>query len=643
MMKKVVPKVCKKPIKDFENSLTNQVRSLKVLYGKGLLSKEQYKAIRLNLTMTPQKAHRNASLKFMSGVPLPKLLPYDKLMQFVKSVDIGNVRDIEEDFCSDLDEDEKVQGAYRELEEYLLELAKMYVHIDQQLEEESFLLHFNDEPYHFRVAVGADGAPFGKDDEATAWLISFLNVGERIASESENFLIAGANCSESHVAMIRYARKLVSDIAYVEKQNYSLPNSDCVLKFTFELVPADMKWGAAFSGELSNAAFYFSSFGNVNDDDKSTVGGSLGKDTNCTWKPWDYQSRLDVAKRVKAKKEELEKSSYAESTKRNKLLNFIKSNSSRQEYEPILGQLVDKVYAEPLHNGNNGWQQLHEAMLSHSSSKSKIPTSCINPSKLPECPFSSHLATLKKMGATRLYKKVKKWFAKGRNGSLSYRFTGKETKIFCQKFMTLIKAISCDEDDPINRLQLCAFAFVGVQLRDCISKYSRITVDETVVGELSESCRKYFNGCALFLNNVTPTVWTIGHAVPYHTRLLFRKFGLGLGVNTMQGREAKHVRISQYSKHATLSTRWRLVMRHDYITAVWLRKLEPFKSTYRKCTDVYIPKSIELPQFCHCGLEKPVSLTKCNFCSSQLYQSIAASSAAGKFDAYLCSLLSASS
>ena len=38
-------------------------------------------------------------------------------------------------------------------------------------------------------------------------------------------------------------------------------------------------------------------------------------------------------------------------------------------------------------------------------------------------------------------------------------------------------------------------------------------------------------------------------------------------------------------------------------------------------------------------------LTKCtcNFCSSQLYQSIAGSSAAGKFDAYLCSLLSAGS
>ena len=35
-------------------------------------------------------------------------------------------------------------------------------------------MHFGSEKYHFRVAVGADGVPFGKDDEATPWLISFL-------------------------------------------------------------------------------------------------------------------------------------------------------------------------------------------------------------------------------------------------------------------------------------------------------------------------------------------------------------------------------------------------------------------------------------------------------------------------------------
>ena len=55
MMSKVVPKVCKRLVRDFESSKTNQVRSLKVLYDKGLLSKEKYKAVRLKLTVTPKK------------------------------------------------------------------------------------------------------------------------------------------------------------------------------------------------------------------------------------------------------------------------------------------------------------------------------------------------------------------------------------------------------------------------------------------------------------------------------------------------------------------------------------------------------------------------------------------------------------
>ena len=57
-----------------------------------------------------------------------------------------------------------------------------------------FLNHFASAPYHFRIA------PFGKGDEATAWLVSFLNVGEQVLSQNDNFLLGGANCSESMLA-----------------------------------------------------------------------------------------------------------------------------------------------------------------------------------------------------------------------------------------------------------------------------------------------------------------------------------------------------------------------------------------------------------------------------------------------------------
>ncbi|XP_031565569.1 uncharacterized protein LOC116300771 [Actinia tenebrosa] len=223
------------------------------------------------------------------------------LDEFVKSVDIGNLKDVKTELCHDLEEDDKVSGSYRDLESFLIELAKMYVHIDQVLKKESFFMHYGSEPYHFRVAIGADGAPFGKDDEATAWLLSFLNVGEMIASEAENYLIAGANCSESHIAMIRYAKMLTQDIAHIESQIYVLPDDQRV-KFTIELLPSDMKWASTFSGELPNSAYYFPPFGSVNADNKNTVNWSLGEDDNRTWRPGKYQKRLEMATKVQEKK-----------------------------------------------------------------------------------------------------------------------------------------------------------------------------------------------------------------------------------------------------------------------------------------------------------------------------------------------------
>ena len=99
-------------------------------------------------------------------------------MQYVNSINTGNVNDLEDD--------DQVYGSYRNLEEMLLELGDMYVSLDKKT---PFLLNFGEPFWHFRVALCADGAPFGKDDEATAWLLSFLNVGGRIGSCNENFLL----------------------------------------------------------------------------------------------------------------------------------------------------------------------------------------------------------------------------------------------------------------------------------------------------------------------------------------------------------------------------------------------------------------------------------------------------------------------
>ena len=81
-------------------------------------------------------------------------------MQFVNSINTDF-----SDFC---DDDNQVYGSYRDLEEMLLELGGMYVSLEKKT---PFLLNFGEPLWHFRLALGADGAPFGKYDEATAWLL----------------------------------------------------------------------------------------------------------------------------------------------------------------------------------------------------------------------------------------------------------------------------------------------------------------------------------------------------------------------------------------------------------------------------------------------------------------------------------------
>ena len=80
-----------------------------------------------------------------------------------------------------------------------------------------------------------------------------------------------------------------------------------------------------------------------------------------------YKERLQVATKVKAKRKELGQTRLAKSTKRTKLLDYIRSLNSHQEITPLLGPLVDKIFAEPLHSSNNACQQLHELMLVHMS------------------------------------------------------------------------------------------------------------------------------------------------------------------------------------------------------------------------------------------------------------------------------------
>lgn len=68
---------------------------------------------------------------------------------------------------------------------------------------------------------------------------------------------------------------------------------------------------------------------------------------------------------------------------------------------------------------------------------------------------------------------------------------------------------------------------------------------------------------------VNPTVWTLGYAIPYHTNQLLEKLGFVLGLNSMQGWEAKHVKLTKYVENTCnvkkSMRRW-IVFRHEFVS-----------------------------------------------------------------------------
>jgi len=127
----------------------------------------------------------------------------------------------------------------------------------------------------------------------------------------------------------------------------------------------------------------------------------------------------------------------------------------------------------------------------------------------------------------------------------------------------------------------------------------------------------------------------------FHTmQILFNKYSLGIGINSMQGREAKHVKLSQYAHHASLQGRWRQIFRHDFIAIVWLRREYPLHFPYSRSKEQYIPQHIQLPSYCYCGFSKEENETSCKYCLSVLYKSVAETAESGRLAVDICNLAS---
>ena len=125
--------------------------------------------------------------------------------------------------------------------------------------------------------------------------------------------------------------------------------------------------------------------------------------------------------------------------------------------------------------------------------------------------------------------------------------------------------------------------------------------------------QKLFKACSLFDSSVLPSLWCFTQSTPGHAKDLFNKLRLGIGCNTMEGREQKHQQIDKYSKNSLYQERWKFVFRHEYIQLIYLRENNLDNVKYRKGLSQY-NFNVGTEHYRNCFL-------KCDFVLYLLYDS----------------------
>ena len=461
--------------------------------------------------------------------------------------------------------------------------------------------------------------------------MSFLNIGHHVASPDHNFLVFGGNCSENNPDFISMVKKLVDGMGVIEDRSFTIRAVD--VNFRLSLAPSDMKFLAILAGELTNSATYPCTFAKIKKEEFSSIEKSK------IWSGWTYEQRMIDVENVAKYKKSLPQNHKGN---RSKITKYIASLGSRQEFEPLLGKYVEKVKAEPLHLKNNGWQQWHFQIFQQALIHT--PDSFLNKSSeiqdLPGCIFKGYYQMLKSIKLGKVARKISSWFSEDRkkNKPLELRFTGEESLKVSRNFMRFIDLMYNDDLSDASKLKLHVLAYVGYQLRESVALFSRFQISEADIKKLSECSQLYYRACALFLN-VTLTTWTIGNVVPIHTRECYSEFGLGLAINTMQGREAKHLRLREYTKKATVLNRWNMAFRHEYMSTIWLNENDPSCSNIKMSVEEFTQKEFQnhIPKiftnsevYCYCGITKTDG--NCAYCTHTLRADIESSCKKGKIE-----------
>lgn len=551
--------------------------------------------------------------------------PYQDLSKHIQSIDIGllhHTSTLGTD-TSGLEPLENIEGYYRNLRVYALRLAQFYLDMDEKRDEKlnSFpgYPRKNASSFLFLMAIGGDQAPL----VGTSFLLSFLNVGKRVASSFDNFLLFGTNAKESSYVVKMYLQKLLEDIKFLEENVFSVEinGQTRYVEFKLRLLPNDMKMLCFLCGELTNASTFFTSFADVAKHDSTDLSKRFSLDGDEFWKPWAYERRVSDAARVEMKKSEIDLKENL-SKRRSVITQYISTVlKSRQEFLPHLGEYIDLVRCEPLHVKNNVVKELFMIIFNIAVKETAVPK-CVSKFKnlSDDHVFKEFVLNVKShMRSTQLAKQMITWF----NDSLpklhkstkefDFRFRGKESRCYLLYFPSLISSVMKKCKIPENRRVLYSTFYRSIYLREVISYSVRIEdITGATLRKMEVAARKLFCASVLVEKSVTPSLWVLCNVAPIHARELYDELGYGLGINTMEGREQKHQQIQKYAVNSTFQSRWEFIFRHEFIQLVHLPNCGEKSYRYNGKTVSYTPTVGEGQ--CSCSL--PLVAGKCEICSS---------------------------
>lgn len=157
--------------------------------------------------------------------------------------------------------------------------------------------------------------------------------------------------------------------------------------------------------------------------------------------------------------------------------------------------------------------------------------------------------------------------------------------------MSIVRNLKTDSDQKCHTFQLHVFAYTTINLRDAVSLFSRVSLSNEQVQSIQKVCSNYFRATALFLTS-KPMTWTIGHIVPLHAKVIHQKLGMGLDINTMEGREAKHVTLAKFTQNTQVSNRWAQVFKHSMSHCFGYRRMGVMKLCTRTQQGCTCPKGV---------------------------------------------------